>query len=71
MSNLWGGGEGWSLSSIEMYGLWIWLGRRGSAAGDVDMDLQSPHDVHSYQHWGRLKTDDEDEARPSSGFAPL
>ena len=62
---------GWSLGSVKVYGLWIWLRRGGSAKGDINMDPQRPHNVHSYQHWGQLKTDDDYEACPSSGFAPL
>ena len=34
--------RGWrgsfSLGGIEVYHLWIWLGRRGSTAGDIYMD---------------------------------
>ena len=26
------------LGGVEVYSLWIWLGRHGSAAGDIDMD---------------------------------
>ena len=59
------------MGSIEVYGLWIWLGRHSGAAGDINTDLQRPHNVHSYRHWGRLRTDDDYEVRPSSGFAPL
>ena len=47
-----GGGGVWSLGSVKVYGLWIWLDRRGIAASDINMDPQTPHNVHSYQHWG-------------------
>ena len=66
-----GGGGVLRLGGVEMNGLRVQLCRRGSAVGDIDADAQRSHDVHSYQHRGRLETDDYNETRSPSGFAPL
>ena len=65
------GGRILRLGSIEMNGLQVRLCRRGSTVGDIDADVQRSHDVHSYQHRGRLETDDDNKTRSPSGFTPL
>ena len=42
-----GGGKVLRLGGVEMNGLWVWLRGRGSAVGDINMDTQQAHDVHS------------------------
>ena len=54
-----------------MNGLWVWLRGRGSAVGNINMDMQRMHDVHSNEYRGRFKADDDYEASSPSSFAPL
>ena len=42
-----GGGKVLRLGGVEINGLWVWLHGRGSAVGDINMDTQRTHDVHS------------------------
>ena len=44
--------EGMESGSVKVYSLRVWLGSGGGAVGDINIDPQRPHNVHSYQHWG-------------------
>ena len=50
-----GGGRVLCLGGVEMNGLRVWLRRRGSAVGDINMDTKWTHNVHSNQHGGATR----------------
>ena len=54
-----------------MNALGVLLRRHSGSIGDVNLDVQRMHDVHSNEYRGRFEANDHYEASFSSGFAPL
>ena len=60
-----------ALSGIQVHRLWVRLSGRGCTVGHVNMDAERPHNVHANEAGQRLQAHNDNEAGPTTSFAPL
>ena len=60
-----------ALSRIQVYRLRVRLGWCGCAIGHVYVDAERPHNVHVNESGRRLQAHNDNEAGPTTSFAPL